>query len=117
MKKILLSMLAGLAIGIVATSSVQHSQSGPEKATPDAGSAQAAKPKENPLHVPPSKRSALGMVLAKPTTATLSPEINAYGRVLDPAPFIALAAETETAEARLHRSCLRSRSSRHNRRR
>jgi len=97
MKKILPSLLAGLTIGVVATWLVQHSPSSPENAKADAASAPVAKPKENPLHVPPPKRTALGMVLAKPTTATLSPEINAYGRVLDPAPFITLSAEAETA--------------------
>jgi hypothetical protein len=59
----------------------------------------AEEEKSDPLNLPPEKRSAAGLVLAKPAAATLAPEVRAFGRVLDPAPGIALAAELETARA------------------
>jgi hypothetical protein len=73
-----------------------------EAAKPDTpASASAAKPKEkeNPLRLPPARRASAGFVLSKPTSATLTPEINGYGRVLDPIPLVSLLAELETAQA------------------
>jgi hypothetical protein len=57
--------------------------------------------KSDPLNLPPEKRDAAGLVLAKPAAATLAPEVRAFGRVLDPAPGLTLVAELETARAAL----------------
>ncbi|MEO5961015.1 MAG: hypothetical protein ABIZ49_10080 [Opitutaceae bacterium] len=70
-------------------------------ATPAAPPAEKPKEKENPLHLPPAKRAAAGILLAKPTTATLTPEVTGYGRVLDPVPLIGLVAEVEMTRAAL----------------
>jgi hypothetical protein len=59
----------------------------------------AEEEKSDPLNLPPEKRDAAGLVLAKPAAATLAPEVRAFGRVLDPAPGLALVAELETARA------------------
>lgn len=55
------------------------------------------KPKENPLHLPPDKRAAAGITVGKAEETTLAPQVPGFGRVLDPAPFVALIAEQETA--------------------
>lgn len=101
MKKIVSGLLAGFALGLIAT--WIYLRTHPEAGAPktEAAAAPAAKPKENPLHLPPAKRAAAGLLLAQPATVTLAPEVSAFGRVLDPAPLIALVAELETARAAL----------------
>ncbi len=98
MKKVLLGIIAGLALGAVASWLVLR-HAGAEPAKAEVAAAPAEKPKDNPLHVPPAKRAAAGITLAKPASATLSPEVAAYGRVLDIAPLVTLVAELETARA------------------
>ncbi len=61
----------------------------------------AEKPKENPLHLNAAKRAKTGVTLAHPSSITLTPEVAAFGRVLDPTPLISLVAEFETARAAL----------------
>ena len=100
MKKVVLGIIAGLALGAGATWVALPRAATTEPAKAEAA-APAEKPKENPLHLNPAKRAATGVTLAKPTSATLAPEVNAFGRVLDPSPLIALVAEFETAQAAL----------------
>ena len=100
MKKNLPGLLLGLLLGALATWFALRSHTDAEPAKTEAA-APAAKPKENPLHVVPAKRAAIGLVLAQPTSATLAPEVSAFGRVLDPSAFVALAAEAETARTAL----------------
>ena len=105
MKKVVSGLIAGLALGFLAAWFYLHAGAGATPAKSDAAAPAAAapaeKPKENPLHMPPAKRTAAGVVLAKPTTASISPEVTAYGRVLDPGPFIALVTELETTQSTL----------------
>jgi hypothetical protein len=98
MKKIVLGLIIGLALG-VAGMWLRHAPA--EGAAAAAAPKPEEKPKENPLQVKPEKRAAMGLVLAKPTMATLAPEVTAFGRVLDATPLIALVAEIETARASL----------------
>ena len=100
MKKVVFGIIAGLALGAGATWVALPHAATAEPAKAEAA-APAEKPKENPLHLNAAKRAATGVTLAKPTSATLAPEVNAFGRVLDPSPFIALVAEFETAQAAL----------------
>jgi len=100
MKKNLVGLIAGLVLGVGATWFVLRHAAPAEPAKAEAA-APAEKPKENPLHLPAAKRTAAGIVLAKPSGASLAPEVSAYGRVLDPVPLIALVAEVETARASL----------------
>ena len=101
MKKVVIGIIAGLAAGVVATRLLTPAASEPAKA---AAVATAEKPKENPLQLNAAKREKTGVTLAKPSTATLAPEVAAFGRVLDPAPMVALAAEVESARAALDAS-------------
>lgn len=101
MKKIFPGLLAGLVLGALATWWVQRSATGSANAETAAVPAEKPKQKENPLHLPPAKRAAAGIVLAKPVSVTLTPEVTAFGRVLDAAPFVALAAESEISRAAL----------------
>lgn len=100
MKKVVFGIIAGLALGAGATWVALPRAATAEPAKAEAA-APAEKPKENPLHLNAAKRAATGVTLAKPTSATLAPEVNAFGRVLDPSPLIALVAEFETAQAAL----------------
>jgi hypothetical protein len=61
----------------------------------------AAKPASNPLHLTAEQRDRAGIKLARPEAQTLAPEVEAYGRVLDPTPYAALVAEAATARAAL----------------
>jgi hypothetical protein len=100
MKKVVLGIIAGLALGAGATWVALPHAATAEPAKAEAA-APAEKPKENPLHLNAAKRAATGVTLAKPESATLAPELSAFGRVLDPSPLIALVAELETAQAAL----------------
>lgn len=97
MKKVFLGLVLGVVLGVVVARFVL-APAGAAKA--DAAKPEE-KPKENPLQIPPAKREASGIKLAKPVEATLTPEVPAFGRVLDPAPLVALLAEQETARATL----------------
>jgi len=77
----------------------------PKQNSATAASAKGASEKnDNPLHLTAERRKAAGIAVAKPTALKLAPEIEAYGRVLDPAPLVSLLAEDETARAALSAS-------------
>ncbi len=101
MKKVILGIVGGLAVGAGATWVALHRTAAIAPTTASAAPAPAEKPKENALHLNAAKRTATGVTLAKPTSSTLAPEVKAFGRVLDPSPLIALIAEAETARAAL----------------
>ena len=96
MKKIFAGTLFGLVLGGAVTWLALHPRAADkpaDKATgPDISTGSAAITK---------KLAAIGLTVASPETATLAPEVRGYGRVLDPAPLIALVAEVETARATL----------------
>ena len=83
MNRPFLGLIVGLLIGTGATWLLLRYSGGAEPAKAEAVATTAEKPKENPLKVPPAKRAAIGLTLAKPTEATLVPEEQAFGRVLD----------------------------------
>lgn len=99
MNKVVVGVIAGLVVGAGgAWLALPHfGESEPAKAAPAA----TDKPKENPLRLDAAKRAAAGITLAKPVGATLAPEVNAFGRVLDATPLVALVAELETAKSSL----------------
>ena len=101
MKKVIVGIIAGLALGASATWFALHHAGEAAPARTEAAAAPAEKPKENPLQLNAAKRAAAGITLAKPVSTTLTPEVTAFGRVLDAAPFVALAAELETAQTSL----------------
>lgn len=96
MKKILAGIVLGLVVGAAATWLAFHQSptAAPEEKTPalDITTDSAAITKQ---------LAAIGLATASPETATLTPEVKGYGRVLDPAPLVALVAEVETARATL----------------
>ena len=96
MNKTFVGILIGLLLGAGATWLVLRQHSGAE---PAKAAAAEAKPEEkpNPLCFPAAKRAAAGIVLAKPTETTATPEVQAFGRVLDTTPLVTLIAELETA--------------------
>jgi hypothetical protein len=98
MNKTFVGILIGLLLGAGATWLALRQHGGAE---PPKAEAAAAKPEEkpNPLSFPAAKRTASGIVLAKPTETTAQPEVQAFGRVLDPTPLVTLIAELETARA------------------
>ncbi len=100
MNKVVVGLIAGLALGTGATWIALHPAAGPEPAKSEAAAAKP-KEKENPLQLTAAKRAAAGITLAKPATANLTPEVNAFGRVLDPAPLVALLTELEAAQVSL----------------
>ena len=100
MSKVIVGVIAGLAVGASATwFALHHGDAAPAKA--EAPAAPAAKPKENPLKFNAAKRAAAGIVLVQPASHAVTPEVGAFGRVLDAAPFVALVAELELAKVAL----------------
>ncbi len=59
------------------------------------------KPKANPLHLTAAQRSAAGITLAPVRKESLTPQTEAFGRVLDPTAYVSLVAEVATARAAL----------------
>jgi multidrug efflux system membrane fusion protein len=53
----------------------------------------------SPLHMTAETRAAAGIRVSPPQSVTIAPEVEAYGRVLDPTPYVALVAEEATARA------------------
>lgn len=96
MKKVLAGIIFGLVLGGFVTWLVLHHPETEHAETPPAaldlttGSAAITK-----------QLAAIGLTTASPETTTVAPEVKGYGRVLDPAPVIALVAELETARAAL----------------
>lgn len=97
MNKTIVGFLLGLLIGAAAMRLLWPQPDSGEHAKPEASVHPAEKP--NPLHLPADRRDAAGITLAKPAAITVAPEVQAFGRVLDPVPFVALVAEMETARA------------------
>jgi hypothetical protein len=100
MKKLFLGLVIGAAAGAFGMWWT-HRSAGAEPTKADEAAKPAEAAKENPLHVPAAKRTALGITLAAPTKIALTPEAEAFGRVLDPTPYVALVAEQATATASL----------------
>ena len=92
MKKVLIGILAGLILGGGATwlALRPHEEAKPEEKTAslDISTASAAVTKQ---------LEALGLKYAPPESVKLAPEIQGFGRVLDPAPLVALVSEIEAA--------------------
>jgi hypothetical protein len=103
MKKLITGLIIGALGGAGAMWMLRTS---PATATEAAES--AAKSGEstaaNPLQIPATKRVAAGIVVGSPRSMALAPEVEAFGRVLDPTPYVSLAAELATAEASLDAS-------------
>ncbi len=93
MKKTIIGILFGLAIGALAMRVISEYTTKPAAAEAEA----PEPPKPNPTKFPPAKRDTAGIKLAAPTTETFSPEVKGFGRVLDPTPLLALLAEQENA--------------------
>jgi hypothetical protein len=102
MNKTVVGLIVGLVLGAGSMWLGLHRSADAERGAgaPLAPSA-PEKPKENPLHLPPAKRAAVGIKLAKPAAVTTASEVTAYGRVLDPASLLAGVAELTTARAAL----------------
>jgi len=101
MNKTFVGILVGLVLGAGATWLALRPHDGAEPAKADAPAAKPGEKKDSPLHLPPAKRQAAGITLAKPGETLLAPEVQAFGRVIDPTPFVTLVAEQETARATL----------------
>jgi len=97
MNKTLVGILIGLLLGAGATWFALHSRgnAGAEPAKAEA----KAEEKPNPLFVSAAKRTAAGIVVAKPTESTIQPEVPAFVRVIDTTPLILSLAEVDTAHA------------------
>jgi hypothetical protein len=98
MNKFVVGILAGLLLGGGATwLSLRHSA---DAAAPKAEAAPAkTEEKPNPLRLTPAQREKAGITLAKPSAVELKPEVQGFGRVLDPSALATIVAEVETARA------------------
>jgi hypothetical protein len=71
------------------------------EAKSEAAEAKSGAKSEGALHLSPTQQAAAGITLASPRSLSLAPEVDAFGRVLDPTPYVALVAEEATAKAAL----------------
>ncbi|MDB6170052.1 MAG: hypothetical protein JWM88_2916 [Verrucomicrobia bacterium] len=95
MKKTVIGIIFGLAVGALAMKLISEHNAAP----PKEAAAAAEPPAPNPTKFSAAKREAAGIKLARPTSATLAPEIKGFGRVLDASPFLSLLAEAQSAAA------------------
>ncbi len=103
MKKVIIGLLAGLAVGGgTAWLLLHHSgATAPESA---AKPEPAGESSPSGLHLSDEQLAQAGLTVATPGTVTLSAEIKAYGHVLDPTPLVSLVAEIAMAKATLNAS-------------
>ncbi|MEO6001597.1 MAG: hypothetical protein ABIZ04_15265 [Opitutus sp.] len=96
MKKILIGALIGVLLGIAGAWKFRG-------AAPDdhlAAKSTAPEPaKMTPLHFSAAQRAAAEIKLAPPLTSKLIPRVQAFGRVLDSTPLVALISELRVAQA------------------
>lgn len=95
MNKLVVGLLLGALVGAGATWFGMRSSAGPE--APKAEAASKAEEKPNPLHLPPDQRARAGLVLAKPTPATIASEVLGYAKVVDATTLATIGSELDTA--------------------
>lgn len=102
MNKIILGLILGVALGSGATWLWMH-RGAAEKNLSNAETARAVKPEEKPnlLRLSAAKRDQTGITLVKPEAVSLAPEVQAFGRVLDPSSLATGVADIATARAAL----------------
>ena len=104
MKKSLPSFLIGLvAGGLIAWFLFGPHRAAPADQEPPAPAVESARP-PGTIHLNKDQLARAGLKIATPALATISPEIIAYGRVLDPSPLVSAAADVATAQAALSAS-------------
>jgi hypothetical protein len=97
MNKTILGLVAGLVLGSGATWIVLH-RGGDDVADK---SEMPAKEKPSPLRLSAAKREQAGIMLVKAESRALTPEVQAFGRVLDPTALAMVVSEVDTAQAAL----------------
>jgi hypothetical protein len=99
MKKFLPGLLLGLVLGAAGAWLLLPSRkAGAESGEKPAATEEPAKSAAG-LHLSKEQLASAGLELASPTTATLTPQVEAFGRVLDPTPLVTAAAEVVSAQA------------------
>lgn len=105
MKKTVLGLFAGLAFGAFATWLMLSLESATvAEAEHDHAAATLAPATSGRVHLSKGEQTAAGLITGAPRAGHLSLELEAYGRVLDPAPLVALTAEVDAAQATLDAS-------------
>ncbi len=100
MKKILVGLLSGLVLGGAATWLLLS-----RSVAPASDAIAPAAEKAGPgLHLSKEQVAQAGLSIAVPGSVRLVPEVTAYGRVLDSAPLLTLAADLAAAQATLSAS-------------
>ncbi len=103
MKKAIVGLLAGLALGGGAAWLLLHrsAAAAPESVAKAEPAAESAGPG---LHLSAEQLTQAGLTVAAPGTITVTPEVKAYGHVLDPTPLVTLVGEIAMAQASLKAS-------------
>lgn len=101
MKKLIIGLVFGTVIGGGLAWWTLRPTATERAAAPETVGAKPEAAASNPLQMVAAKRAAAGITVAAPKSITLAPEVQAFGRVLDPTPYVALVAEEATARASL----------------
>ena len=107
MSKVILGLLAGLALGAAITWTVMKHHEPGEETKPEEKTEESHVVHTNGqtfLKLDKEAQTHIGLKLAPAEAAVLKPEIKGYGRVLDPAPLAALLVESASARAALEAS-------------
>src|SRR5256885_16048157 len=110
MKRLLIGLIAGLALGGAAVWFVEQHHSGSEakeekkEEKKEVSFVQTSTNGETFLKLDKETQARMGLKIAPLTPAQLKPEVQGYGHVLDPAPLAALLVEGASAKAALEAS-------------
>jgi len=98
MKKLFFGTVLGLVIGAVATALFMRH---PAKAPESDEKPVTKEPVATGLHLTKEQQTSSGIAIAQPKPIELTPEVRAFGRVLDASPLATLLAEIATARSAL----------------
>jgi hypothetical protein len=100
---IFIGALAGLALGWLARPIFEY---GKAVAPPVAVEKPEPEKPDRAIHLDKTRQEFAGIRIESPQAIRIAPEVKGYGRILDPAPFITLNLNEQTAEATLKSSKL-----------
>ena len=104
--KLYIGLILGVLLGLVAGWFIFPKIAGRKTSEIESEAKPREEKREQAVKLDKEQQKLAGIQLAQPKLVHVSPELKAYGRILDPSVFTALALEIQSAQASLHASKL-----------